>query len=208
MTNPWLKINLSDYENHMAMPAIAQTQYLAGLFENLLEKFSPESVAVIGCAGGNGLEKINSEKVKRIVCVEINPDFLSAAEDRYGKKFDDCEFRRADISSPGIDFAPVDFIFSPLVFEYTDPDKALANISRLTVPGGNFATVLQLPNENIPEVSPSPYTTLNTLSEIFSFVRPEEMKRVATANGFDPLKEKITTLNSGKSFCELSFRKK
>lgn len=56
MKNPWLAIPLADYEGHMALPAVGQARMLADLFESLLREFLPQSVAIIGCAGGNGFE--------------------------------------------------------------------------------------------------------------------------------------------------------
>jgi hypothetical protein len=54
--NPWLTIPLADYEAHMALPQVGQAQLLADLFAAELRERSPSSVAVLGCAGGNGFE--------------------------------------------------------------------------------------------------------------------------------------------------------
>jgi hypothetical protein len=51
MNNPWLDVPLADYEGHMALPGIEQAQLLSDIFADVLAKFSPRSVAVIGCAG-------------------------------------------------------------------------------------------------------------------------------------------------------------
>ena len=67
MNNPWLDVPLADYEGHMALPGIAQAQLLSDEFERVLANFSPVSVAVIGCACGNGLDVLHQkEQVKRI----------------------------------------------------------------------------------------------------------------------------------------------
>ena len=54
--NPWLTIPLADYEAHMALPQVGQARLLADLFAAELRVGSPSSVAVLGCAGGNGFE--------------------------------------------------------------------------------------------------------------------------------------------------------
>jgi len=56
--NPWLDIPLQDYERYMSLPEIGQAQMLADQFELLIKRHSPASVALIGCAGGNGLERL------------------------------------------------------------------------------------------------------------------------------------------------------
>ncbi len=58
MRDPWLDIPLADYEGHMALPYVAQAQLFSGLFAEALQEFSPESVALLGCAGGNGFEAL------------------------------------------------------------------------------------------------------------------------------------------------------
>ena len=58
MKNPWLDIPLADYEAHMALPSVGQAALLGDLFAATVEAHRPESVALIGCAGGNGFERI------------------------------------------------------------------------------------------------------------------------------------------------------
>lgn len=54
MSNPWLSIPLAEYEGHMG--AVKQLGALSELFTRALEVCVPDSVAVLGIAGGNGLE--------------------------------------------------------------------------------------------------------------------------------------------------------
>ena len=76
MTNPWLGIPLSDYEAHMALPEVAQAKLLADVFHSVLAARRPSSVAVIGCAGGNGFDRIDTSITKRVVGVDINPEYV------------------------------------------------------------------------------------------------------------------------------------
>ncbi|RPI77037.1 MAG: hypothetical protein EHM45_10650 [Desulfobacteraceae bacterium] len=63
MKNPWLEIPLCDYEGHRALPQVAQARLLADVFARALGRYSPESVAVLGCAGGSGFERIDPETI-------------------------------------------------------------------------------------------------------------------------------------------------
>jgi hypothetical protein len=75
MKNPWLEIPLQEYEAHMALPNVGQAPLLAGLLAGTVYRYEPRSVAILGCSGGNGLERILDTQVQRIVGIDINPDY-------------------------------------------------------------------------------------------------------------------------------------
>ncbi|HEY1217163.1 MAG TPA: hypothetical protein VGE93_26340, partial [Bryobacteraceae bacterium] len=74
MSNPWLEIPLADYEAHMALPSIGQSRLIADQLEALVRSFRPHSIGIIGCAGGNGLERLAGTSVSRMVGVDLNPE--------------------------------------------------------------------------------------------------------------------------------------
>ena len=76
MKNPWLSIPIDDYEGHMGSPAVAQLQPLSELFAGVLASSRPKSLAVFGCAAGNGFEHIDPSITERVVGVDINPAYL------------------------------------------------------------------------------------------------------------------------------------
>lgn len=205
--NPWLEIELEDYESHMSLSSIGQAQYLSGVLMQAVQRYSPKSIAILGCAGGNGLEAISKSLVERVVCADINPEYVAAAKKRFSGSFNQCEFLCCDILSSSFSFEPADLIFAGLIFEYVDFNSALANISKVVKPSGSLVVVLQLPNEEIPEISPSKYTSLNKLGELFNFVSPIGFQEAAKRVGFEILESKQTTLKSGKSFQEMVFQK-
>jgi hypothetical protein len=83
MTNPWLQIPLSDYETHMALPNVRQAQLLADILGRALNQYAPRSLALLGCAGGNGLEQVVNRMVDRIVAVDINPAYIEHVRTRW-----------------------------------------------------------------------------------------------------------------------------
>ncbi len=205
--NPWLEIELEDYESHMALSSIRQAQYLSGVFAQAVQKYSPKSVAILGCSGGNGLEAISNSGIERVVCIDINSEYIAAAKERFSGSFNRCEFLCCDILSSSFSFEPVDLIFAGLIFEYVDYNAALADIYKVVNPSGRLAVVLQLPSEVIPEISPSQYTSLNKLNGIFNFVSPNGFQEAAKLHQFEIIESKRTTLQSGKSFQEMVFQK-
>jgi hypothetical protein len=57
MSNPWLSIPLEEYEGYMCSPGVQQLTALAPLLKHALDYCLPESVAVLGIAGGNGVDR-------------------------------------------------------------------------------------------------------------------------------------------------------
>ena len=207
MKNTWLDIELSDYENHMALPGVAQSQYLSKYFFEVLESYQPSTVAIFGCSGGNGLEKIDGKKLEKIICVDINPDFLKEAENRYKDNFRNIEFVCQDIASQNFKINSIDLIYAGLVFEYVEMEPAIFNISKSLNKNGILAIVIQQPHENIPEVTPSKYKSLEKLSQIFRFVSPIKLIELCEAYNIRSISQKEVQLQSGKRFIELIFQK-
>ena len=83
MSDPWLSIPLADYEGHMGADNVQQLSALSGLFKRALDVCLPDSVAILGIAGGNGLEHANPATIKRIVGFDINPGYLDEVRRRF-----------------------------------------------------------------------------------------------------------------------------
>lgn len=203
MRNPWLEVPLADYEAHMALPQVGQAQMLAETLSSNIEKFAPRSVAILGCAGGNGFEQIPAS-VERVVGIDINPAYIEQAQVRSREWERQPELFVGDVQRDGFAFAPVGLLFAGLLFEYVDVASVLERSRSMLCHGGTLVTVLQLPNEAT--VSPSPYATVGTLASIFSFVPPDEFRQLAGDAGYQPLGAKTVKAKSGKKFHVQSFR--
>ena len=83
MSDPWLSIPLADYEGHMGADNVQQLSALSDLFKRALDVCFPDSLAILGIAGGNGLEHANPATIKRIVGFDINAGYL----DEVGRRF-------------------------------------------------------------------------------------------------------------------------
>jgi hypothetical protein len=81
MRNPWMKIDLDIYENHMADAAVMQSQALNLISGEQIGAYKPACIAYLGVAGGNGLEHCSG--VDKVYAVDINPDFIAACAERY-----------------------------------------------------------------------------------------------------------------------------
>ena len=204
--NPWLKIPLDDYEGHMSLPAVGQAQMIADQLDGAIARWSPTSIAVIGCAGGNGLERIAGATVERVVAVDVNPDYIERTRARHARRLRGLELVCADVQSQSVTYGPVDLTYAALLFEYVDVCSSLKTLKRNSRPKAVLTTVLQLPHSSIRPVSPSPYKSLDRLASAMTLVAPETLYHAAVKVGFS-LADAITIeLNSGKMFCVQSFR--
>jgi SAM-dependent methyltransferase len=204
--NPWLDIPLDDYERHMALSKIAQARMLADQLALAVEESKPRSLALIGCAGGNGLETLIGGPSRRIVGVDIVPHYVEVTRERFSKDFPRLELYADDIENLSSRIAPVELVVAALVLEYVDVASAVASLKNLCLPGGNLVILLQDPDERIPPVSPSPYTSLERLAPFMSLKKAGDIIGVCQAAGFALLTSRQIALKSGKRFSVLNFR--
>jgi hypothetical protein len=102
----------------MSLPTAGQAQMLADRLALLIKRESPTSTAVIGGAGGNGLDRIGRGQLERVVAVDINPAYIEAVGIRHARRLASLELHCADIQSES------------LLFEYVDVVAALASLKR------------------------------------------------------------------------------
>ncbi len=62
---------------------VRQLGALSDLFAHALALCRPATVAVLGIAGGNGLEHIDGRVTRRVVGLDVNPVYLGAVRERY-----------------------------------------------------------------------------------------------------------------------------
>lgn len=205
MTNPWLDIPLSDYEGHMALPYVAQAELLSDMFAAALAELSPESVAVLGCAGGNGFERISPRVTERVIGIDLNPQYIQEAHRRFEERLPGLELFAGDIQTDFFPFEPVELVFAGLLLEYVDVELVLARITAMLTAHGRLITIVQLPNAAIPEVTPTPFTSLEKLSSVMHLVPPQEVERLAARHGLEQVQARTVQSAGGKMFAAQTF---
>ncbi len=204
--NPWLDIRLADYEGHMALPHVGQARLLGDVFERMLREHRPRSAAVVGCAGGNGFERISTETTTRVVGVDVNPDYVTTLRDRFAARIPHLELIVGDVERDEIAFRAVDLVYAALVLEYVDVLVVLGRIRAWLTAGGVLGTVVQLPADDSPPVTPSPFTSLNSLASSMRLVAPDDLDRLATALGYARVGRRQEHAAGGKRFEVQTFR--
>jgi hypothetical protein len=199
MVNPWINIPLSEYEGHMNSPEVQQLEALADLFGEALERCKPASVAILGIAGGNGLDRIDNRVTKRIVGIDLNPVYLDAVRQRYPDILD-MELHCVDLAESMVEVEPVQLVHVALVFEHAGIERCLDNALSLVAPGGILSVVLQLPSPIVQGVAPSAFPSMQNLKSHFSLIDPDELCHTLVDRGFGLTRETQRSLVARKSF--------
>ena len=199
MSNPWLAIALEDYEGHMGSDNVRQLAALSDLFKRALDLCTPESVAVVGVAGGNGLERVDPAVTKKIVGLDINARYLAATRQRHGT-LPGLELCCADLAGEPLSLTPVELVHAALVFEHTGLGRCLANTLSLVAPGGKLSIALQLPSAAEQGVTPTRYASMQTLRDSFALIDVSQFRRELEAEGFRLFHQEQRSLPAGKAF--------
>ena len=186
----------------MAFPSVGQAAMLAAELGRAIAEQKPRSVALLGCAGGNGLDQLKSPELSRVVCLDINADYVRQLKTRYTESIPSLECHVGEVESFRPDFC-VD-----LIFEYTRLEEAIGSIAHLLREGGDVVAVLQLPAQTHATITPSPYAeALSAISGFFQYIDPRELTDLAAQGGLTLQEERTLTLDSGKSFMLLRMKK-
>jgi hypothetical protein len=201
MTNPWLDIPLEDYEGHMTSPAVQQLEVLSDLFAEALAFRRPATVAVLGVAGGNGLDRVDSAITERVVGLDINPIYLDAVSERYAH-LRGLELHCVDLKKQVFDtkLHPVQLVHASLFFEFAGVDTGLDNALKLVAPDGAISVVLQRPSSSESTVGKSGFASLQRLQTHVTLIDPLDFCALMHQQGFQLIHETENSLVGGKAF--------
>jgi SAM-dependent methyltransferase len=204
MTNPWLWIPLGDYEGHMSRPDVRQLRALSDLFKRAVELARPKSVAILGVAGGNGLEHLADAGLGRIVAIDINMEYLEQTRQRF-KNYSALELHCADLTVDRLRLQPVDLVHAALIFEHAGTENALENAVSLVGRHGRLSIVLQLPTPEQVPVALSTYASMQALRDHFTFVDRDLLHASLEDHGFINETEHTIQLPGNKAFWHGTF---
>lgn len=153
--NPWQKVPLTVYEGHMSGTDVQQLQALNRVMKAQWQAYpAAETAAVLGVAGGNGLEHCGS-MIKTIYGIDINKLYLEVCSQRYGEALKGrLELLQLDLIAEHTQLPKVDLLIADLVIEYIGIEKfckkAAESLAKMV------SCVIQLPISS-GFVSDSPY---------------------------------------------------
>jgi len=204
--NPWLHIPAEDYENHMSSVNIGQLQALNAITNNKLEYLRPISLAILGCATGNGFEHVNNHVTKLVYGIDVNQQYLNVARERYENKIDDFRLLQADLNTDEVDVKDIDLTIAALVFEYLDLSVTIPKIKKIMACDGTLIVILQHTLKS-DFVSDTNIESMKSLSSISKNVSEFDFSAKAAKYGLIKIKRETYKLNQDKEFILLTFRK-
>lgn len=203
MKNPWKKINLDDYENHMKLESVFQLQTMNSIMKEQLSHYFIRSVMILGIAGGNGLEHVDTQTFEKVYGVDINPGYLTECSVRYPQLNGILETIVADLTNDIFDLPYVDLIVANLFIEYigyTCFQKIVEQVKPHYV-----SCVIQV-NTDTSFVSDSPYLhVFDELEQVHHEIQPEKLANVMLGTGYSYSLKEEYSLPNGKKLIRLDF---
>jgi len=183
----------------MGSVEVQQLGALSDLFAEVMGRCRPLSIAVLGIAGGNGLDHIDSSITARVVGLDLNPLYLEAVRQRYSH-LPGLELHFVGLSEQHVELEPVQLVHAALIFEHAGVDCCLDNAISMIVPGGNLSVVLQLPIESGQTVGATQFSSIQNLKSHFSLISPTWLRESLAGRGFRLIHQTTRALPAGKGF--------
>ena len=146
MDNPWVTVPAADYERHMEHESVRQGEMIRKHLARCLERFEPESLLYLGAGVGNGLENARVSRLRDILAVDVNAEYLATLHDRF-ETLGTLRTERCSFPEGFRDAARFDMAYGPLFFEYVDLESALITVAARLARKGHLAVLLQQPSE-------------------------------------------------------------
>ena len=206
MNNPWKDINLSDYESHMALDSVQQLQAMNQMMKGQLNKYDVQSVMILGIAGGNGLEHVDTEKITKVYGVDINAEYLETTKERYKNLSDILECLCVDLNCETEKLPQANLLIANLLIEYIGYER-FQKAAKMT--NSQYVSCIIQINTDNSFVSASPYLhVFDGLESIHHHMAEQELQNSMETIGYQLIQILEYPLPNGKKLLQLDFCKK
>ena len=203
MKHPWEEIDLSVYEKHMSWDSIGQLQAMNDMMKDQFYAYPAQTVMILGIAGGNGLEHIDKQVIKKVYGVDINESFLNTCERRYPELHGVLETIHVDLTQFTECLPYADLLIANLLIEYIGYDCFQRIVKR--VEPRFVSCVLQL-DTDASFVSASPYIhAFDRLEEVHCRMEEAVLGRVMEQIGYRNERKNVRELPNGKMLVRVDF---
>lgn len=204
--NPWKAISLSDYEGHMKNDTVLQLQTLNTMMKHQLDTFDVKSVVILGIAGGNGLEHIDTEKYEAVYGADINPDYLRETEKRYSGLKGVLKLICADLTADCSVLPQAELVIADLLIEYIGYDCFKNVIKQVRPKYISCGTQIDV-GEGF--VSDSPYLhSFDDLDRVHRCIDAERLTACLEESGYKMAASEKYPLPNGKALIRTDFMAK
>ena len=204
MTNPWEEISLDDYENHMSLDSVRQLQALDSIMKEQFAAYPVETAAVLGVAGGNGLEHIDTNKFRTVYGIDINADYLRAVTQRYTQLSGVLECLHIDLISEAKKLPQAQLLIANLLIEYIG--YGVFQRAVLQTAPEFVSCVIQINTDAEQWVSESPYLrAFDRLDEVHHQMEEKALTAAMEEIGYSLILQESYPLPNGKALVRLDF---
>ncbi len=204
MDNPWMQIDLDDYEGHMQLDSVMQLQAMNELMCDQFARYAVTSAMVLGVAGGNGLNHVDSGQLSRVYGVDINADYLAQCVKRYPALKEVFQPIEADLQDVKAALPHAELILANLLIEYIGYE-VFQRILKKCEPT-YCSCVIQIDSDTS-FVSDSPYLhAFDHLEEIHRQLNELELTKSMQASGFSLICREEKPLPNGKKLLRLDYK--
>lgn len=205
MKNPWEEINLSDYENHMKLNTVMQLQAMNKMMKRQFYQYPVKTIMVLGIAGGNGLEHIDSQIIEKIYGVDINKEYLQECAARYENLNGILECLCADLTNENTILPYADIVIANLLIEYIGYECFQRVITRIKPK--YVSCIIQI-NIDDSFVSDSPYLyVFDHLDSVHHQMEVDELVASMENISYHLLSKTEHSLPNGKKLVQLDFQR-
>lgn len=205
MINPWETIELSDYENHMSLENVCQLQALNEMMKGQFDAYDADTIMILGVAGGNGLEHIQKQGIKKVYGVDVNSAYLVECERRYSELQGIFEPVCVDLLLENVELPKAKLLVANLLIEYIGYECFRRLVQQIKP--AYISCIIQI-NEGEFFVSDSPYIhVFDCLEAVHHQMEEEDLAECMKEAGY---RKKMVTerlLPNGKKLVRIDFCK-
>jgi len=204
MSNPWNDISLDDYENHMKLDSVYQIQTLSKMMEEQIHTYRVSKIMILGVAGGNGLEHVDTQKIKRVYGVDINKKYLEKCVERFPQLNNVFIPVCADFADKSAILPNAELVIADLFVEYVGVVVFAERIAKIRP---EYVSVIIQKDEDNSFVSDSPYIgCFDGLDSIHSQIVGNELIKEFERYEYIKIYEKDEALPNCKLLVRLDFK--
>lgn len=163
------------------------------------------SVMILGIAGGNGLEHIQKNKLKKVYGIDINPDYLKEVAHRYPELDELLECLCIDLINEADKLPKSDRVIANLLIEYIGYEcfqKTIQHICPKYV-----SCIIQINTEDN-WVSDSPYLhVFDELEQVHHQIEVQTLEKTMLKINYHTIKALEHMLPNGKKLMQIDFER-
>ncbi len=205
MKNPWEEIDLEIYEKHMSLGSVYQLQTLNEMTKAQLYIYPIKTAMILGIAGGNGLEHVNSKLFDKVYGVDINIGYLEECQKRYSNLQETFEPICADLMGAECQLPHADLLIANLLIEYIGYECFQRNVQEVNPQ--YISCIIQV-NTDDSFVSDSPYLhAFDGLDTVHHQMEEKELMAVMAQIGYNMKMIEERDLPNRKKLVRMDFAK-